>query len=65
MDVVEVASDYCDACPAEAHVQAYVYATHRDWPSGVSYCAHHGAEYVDELARCGATVVNMTHLLHP
>lgn len=67
MDVttVEVASDTCDACPAEAQVQAYVYATHRDWPSGLGYCAHHASQYLEQLRACEATIVDMRHQLHP
>lgn len=63
MIVIEVAGDECDACPSSAHVQAYVYAQHEDWPIGLSYCAHYGREYLNELLACGAVVVDMRHLL--
>jgi hypothetical protein len=63
MNVVEVAADECDACPAVAHVKAYVYA---QMPSGksVSYCCHHGNEYLPELTRQADIIVDLRHTLH-
>lgn len=63
MDVIEVAVDECDACPAEAHVKAYVYA---QMPSGhtLSYCSHHGSEYLPELTRQATILVDLRHTLH-
>lgn len=62
MDVVEVAVDLCDACPSEAHVQAYVFA---EMPSGrgVSFCIHHGRENMIALHEQGATVIDLSHAL--
>jgi hypothetical protein len=61
--VVEVDRDECDACPHDAHVQAFVYASHEGWPASLAYCAHHGTEYLQRLAEAGALVVDMRHLL--
>lgn len=55
MTTVNVAADTCDACGAHA----YLYAEHDDWPIGLAYCAHHGTEYLPELTRCGATVIDL------
>lgn len=63
MNVVEVEWSECDACPYEAHVAAYVYADHDDWPVGISYCAHHGRKYIPGLIACGATVIDLRYLL--
>lgn len=64
MDVIHVADDYCDACTAEARVQAFVYADHPDWPASIGYCGHHGTEYLPELTRTGATIIDMRHQVH-
>lgn len=60
--VVEVADDECDACPASAHVAAFLYA---ELPSGrsLSFCAHHGTEYLPGLIAQHATVVDLRHLV--
>lgn len=63
MDVVEVSGDECDQCPSDAHVQAYVYAAFK--VGSISLCAHHGREGMAVLIEQGATIVDMTHLLHP
>lgn len=62
MDVVEVDSDECDACPALAHVKAFLYA---ELPSGrtLAYCAHHGTEHMGALRRVGATIIDLRHLV--
>lgn len=62
--VVQVETDTCDACDSDAHVQAYAYIR---MPSGLSLsmCAHHLHQHADSLAEQGATIVDMTHLLHP
>lgn len=65
MMVIEVPTDTCDACPAEAQVQAYLYAAHRNWPGGLAYCAHHANQYLTELQACGATIIDQRHRLHP
>lgn len=61
VEVVEVATDICDRCPAEAKVQAYVYADHPSWASSLAYCAHHGTRFIDALYAAGATVIDMRH----
>lgn len=65
MSVIDNAPDTCDACPAEAHVQAYVYAEHPDWPAPLAYCGSHGTRYLHELHACGATVIDLRHLITP
>lgn len=63
MHVVEVTQDTCDACPAIAHVKAYVFAL---MPSGhsVSYCSHHGSIYFPELARQADTLIDLRYTLN-
>lgn len=63
MNVVEVSSGDCDACPAEAHVAAYIFAR---MPSGNSLgmCIHHGREHHEALVSQGATIVDLSHALH-
>lgn len=63
MNVISVDSDQCDACPSEAHVAAYVYAELKSGKS-LSLCAHHGRQHMVALIEQGATVVDMTHLVH-
>lgn len=63
MDAVSVDRDECDACPAEAHVQAFVYAEMKSGNT-VSYCSHHGTQYMVELTRQAVTVVDLRHLCH-
>lgn len=60
--VVEVDGDRCDACPASAMVEAFVFV---EMPSGhpLAYCAHHGTLFMAELIRQHATVVDMRHLV--
>ena len=63
MDVLTVDTDECDSCPAQAHVQAYVFA---EMPSGrtVSYCAHHGTAYLAELTKQATVLIDLRHTLH-
>lgn len=65
MTTVGDAGDTCDACPAEAQVQAYVYAEHPDWAASLAYCAHHGTQYMVELIACHADIVDLRHLVTP
>lgn len=60
--VVEVAADTCDACPADAHVKAFVFA---QLPSGrsLAYCGSHGAHHMDALITAGATIIDRRHLI--
>lgn len=59
---ITVETDECDACPADAHVKAYVYAL---MPSGrsISYCSHHGTAYFPELARQAETLIDLRYTL--
>lgn len=57
--------DECDACPHDAHVQAFVYASREDWPASLAYCAHHGGRFMDRLVELDAHVIDMRHLLAP
>lgn len=56
--VIEVATDSCDAknCPAKAYVYALM-------PNGhsVSYCSHHGTEYLENLHKVALTVIDLRH----
>lgn len=63
MHVISVDADECDACPHTAHVKAYL---HAQMPSGntVSYCAHHGTEYLSELTRQAAVIIDLRHQVH-
>lgn len=65
MPVIDNTGDTCDACPAEAQVQAYVYAEHPDWSAPLAYCSHHGTQYMAELIACRATIVDLRHLVQP
>lgn len=62
MQVVEVDTDTCDACPSVAHVKAYVYA---QMPSGltVSYCGSHGTKYFTELAQQAVKIIDLRYLI--
>lgn len=62
MDAVTVDRDECDACPAEAHVKAYVFAK---MPSGstLAYCGSHGTRYFTELARQADTLIDLRYTL--
>jgi hypothetical protein len=54
--VVEVLGDTCDACPAIAKVQAYVYA---ELTTGsVSYCAHHGTLFLPGLKAIALVLID-------
>lgn len=59
MTTIEVDADTCDACGEHA----YLYAEHPDWPISLAYCAHHGTEYLPELQACGATIIDLRHLV--
>lgn len=61
---IEVDTDFCDACPAEAKVQAYLYA---ELPSGraLAFCGHHGTEYLPNLELIHAKVIDLRHLIEP
>lgn len=61
--VVEVATDTCDACDHDAHVEAFVYAEHPAWASGLAFCGHHGTEYLPRLISDGATIVDRRDLV--
>ncbi|MCE0510859.1 hypothetical protein LVJ59_17560 [Microbacterium sp. KKR3/1] len=67
MDVIEVTDDTCLACDnnkdAPAFVRAYVYAR---YPSGVTaaFCASHGRQHRAELIAKGATILDLSHLVH-
>lgn len=54
---IEVASDRCDTCGAEAFV--YAELEH----GSVAYCGHHGTEYLPELTRQAITVIDLRHLI--
>lgn len=58
--IIEVDSDTCDACPADAKVQASVYIR---MPSGgtVTMCGHHGERHRDALVAQGAEIIDMSH----
>ena len=58
--VIEVDADRCDGRRCGA--RAYVYA---EMPSGhtVSFCGHHGTEYMAGLLDQGATVIDLRHLI--
>lgn len=62
MDVIEVAVDTCDECPAEAHVQAYIFARLESGRS-LSWCIHHGRTHLAALAAQNATVIDLSHAL--
>lgn len=67
VDVITVNDDMCLACDnnpaAPAYVRAYVYVK---YPSGLTaaFCAHHGREHRDMLIRQGATILDLSHLVH-
>lgn len=63
MNAITVDSDECIACPTIAHVHAYVYA---ELVSGktIALCAHHGREHMSALIEKGATIVDLSHLVH-
>lgn len=46
------ATHRCDRCGA----QAYVHASHENWPGEILFCAHHGREHVPALLEAGAWV---------
>lgn len=60
--VVEVDADECDACPAAAHVKAFVYA---EMPSGLSlaYCGSHGTRFLAALIAQDAHIIDLRHLI--
>lgn len=60
--VVEVPTDECDAC-GDAHTKAYVYAEHPNWAASLAYCGSHGTRYMNELRACGATIIDLRHLI--
>lgn len=64
MHAIEVDTDQCDACPSEAHVKAFVYAEMKSGRT-VSYCSHHGTQYLTELTRQANVVIDLRHLCHP
>lgn len=67
MHVIEVTDDTCIACDnnkdAPAFVRAYVYAR---YPSGLTaaFFAHHGLEHRASLIAKGATILDLSHLVH-
>lgn len=61
--VVEVESDICDSCGAEAKVQAFVYA--EMIAGGLAFCGHHGTKYMVELKRQARRVIDLRHLIEP
>jgi hypothetical protein len=62
--VVEVPADECDACPANAHVKAFLYA---ELPNGgtLAYCAHHGTTHYDALTKHGARIIDLRYMVQP
>ncbi|QYF98465.1 hypothetical protein [Microbacterium sp. PAMC21962] len=60
--VVEVAADTCDACPAVAHVKAFVFIRLRSGRS-LAFCGSHGAHHMDALVTAGATIIDLRHLI--
>lgn len=57
--VIEVDNDTCDAkgCPA----RSFVYAK---FASGsLSFCGSHGTQYLPELERQGAKIIDMRHTI--
>ena len=64
LTVIEVDDGFCDACPAIAHVRAYVYA---EMPSGLTlaFCGHHGTQHRAALTAQGATIIDLTYTVQP
>lgn len=56
--VVEVERAECDACASEAHVEAFVFASHPAWRSSLAFCAHHGTRYLPKLHADQAIIVD-------
>lgn len=52
-------TDTCDRCGHKAWIWAYDPDTRRP----LTYCGHHGREYMPGLAVDGFRVVDMTHLI--
>lgn len=59
--VVEVDRDECDACPYDAHAEAFVYASNPSWPAALAFCGHHGTRHWDALILQGACLVDQRH----
>ena len=59
--VIEVLSDRCDA-EAKHPAQAFVFAQMPDGRS-LSFCGHHGAEFMDGLIAAGAIIIDQRHLI--
>jgi hypothetical protein len=57
--IIEVERDYCDACDID--VPAKLYAK---LPSGktLTFCRHHGTEYLPGLIADGATIIDHRYL---
>lgn len=62
MNIVEVAADECDECPAEAHVKAYIFARLESGRS-LCWCIHHGRTHLVALAAQNAVVIDLSHAL--
>ena len=59
---IQVDTDTCDACPAIAHVRAYVYA---EMPSGLTlaFCGSHGRRHTPALLAQGATIIDLSYTI--
>lgn len=54
--VIEVDSDICDACPADAKVEALVFVDLR--PGTLAFCGHHGTRFLPKLRASGAKIID-------
>lgn len=61
MTVIEVDTDRCDACPHDAHVEAFVYATFTT--GSLALCGHCATDGWDELNRQALTVIDRRYLI--
>lgn len=57
--VVNVDDDRCDACGC----RAYVYVELATGGS-LAYCGSHGRRFMPRLNELGATIVDLTHMIH-
>lgn len=64
MHVVEVDTEFCDACDPDAYVKSLVFA---QLPSGrsISYCYHHGNAYFTELAKQAVIMIDLRYTIEP
>lgn len=60
LTVIEVDADTCDA--KGCGVPAFLYAEMKTGGS-LSYCGHHGTEYLPRLREQGAKIIDLRHLI--